>query len=88
MSSQFRSPLSGCKRLRISSLIDMPADDDDLFGLGGSADACLEEMRKRGMSDTIFLQHWFKWQWKKKMWKRSKGLLCPCETKFKPTTPA
>ena len=45
---------SGCKRLRISSLIDMPADEDDLIGLGVSAHKCLEEMSKRGISNTIF----------------------------------
>ncbi len=41
---------SGCKRLRISSLIDMQPDQDDLYDLCASANSCAEDMRSKGIN--------------------------------------
>ena len=40
---------SSCKRLRVSSLVDMSGDEDQLFEMCTTASECLEELRSRGV---------------------------------------
>ena len=41
--------VSSCKRLRVSSLVDMSGDEDHLFDMCATATECLEELRSRGI---------------------------------------
>ncbi len=54
MLSPSDSPLSGCKRLRLSYIVDMPGDEDkpSLWDLCESANDFLDKMRKRGIPES------------------------------------
>jgi hypothetical protein len=67
-------PLSSCKRLRLSYIVDMPGDEGELslFEMGEGANDCLDDMRKMGMPDSIMrtiIQQWLNWRSARMMWK-------------------
>ena len=41
--------VSSCKRMLVSSLVDMSGDEDQLFEMCTTATECLEELRSRGV---------------------------------------
>ncbi len=57
MPSQLNSTLPGCKRLCLSYIVDMSGDRDEPslleIGFGERANDLLDEMRKKGMQDSI-----------------------------------